>query len=498
MAGLLAVGILGLNPDAGASSVSNAGTLSLGEQFASVNFNPWEAPNGDNASLQLSSAVYDSLTQLQGNKVVPGLATSWTLTTPTTMTIHLRSGVTFSDGSPVDAAAVVANLTYAKTASPAGQENTVLQGTTATVVDPTTVQLTLSAPDADLPYDLATGAGFIVNPKALADPSGLTTTPDGSGPYTLSASATVPGQQYTFVRKRTYWDLKSYPYGTIVVKIFSSPQAQDDALRSGQIDAAGVTPTSAQTDKSSAVRIIQGPPNSLTGIWLTDRAGAIDKALGNMKVRQALNYAINRKAIVAASLGTYGVPGSLVVSPGQPGYTASAANLYSYDPAKAKRLLAAAGYPHGFTLQILNTPIGDTLVQATAGYLRAVGIDVQISDHSTDFVTQALSGKWASMVFEWSTVPQITSLVGLLSPTGIGNPNHSTDSTIDSLLTQAQTTTGATQSSALKQLVTTVNQQGWFLLAGYSSPLYAVATRVTCSVPSGQGDCPLSTFRPAR
>jgi peptide/nickel transport system substrate-binding protein len=473
-------------------------SLSLGAEFSSVNFDPWEAPDGDNASVELNEAVYDSVTTLKGNGVAPGLANSWSFPTPTTLVLHLRSGVRFGDGTPVDAAAVKANFDYAKTASPAGQLNSVFTGSTSTVVNPTTVQLSLPVPNPDLLYDLATGAGFIVNPKALADPTALQTTPDGSGPYTLSASATVPGQQYTFVRRAPYWNSRSYPFKRVVVKVFASPQAQDDALRSGQIQAASVTPTSAATDSSADIRIIQGQMNGLVGVWLADRAGTITKALGNVKVRQALNFAINRKAIINVAGGSYSAPGSLVASPSQPGYTGAAAGYYSYNPAKAKRLLAAAGYPHGFTLNLLSTPEGDTLVQATAGYLRAVGVNVQISDHATDFVTQALSGKWPALVFEWSTVPQVSALVGLLSPTGLGNPNHSTDPTIDAQLTQVQNTTGATQTAALKQLVSTVNQQGWFLLSGYSRPLQATSTSVTCSMPGGVGGCPLYTFRPAR
>jgi peptide/nickel transport system substrate-binding protein len=494
---LLAAGLV-VTSGVAAAAPASAGTLSLGVEFSSVNFDPWQAPDGDNASAGLNEAVYDSVTTLKGNGIAPDLATSWAFPSPTTLVLHLRPGVKFGDGTPVDAAAVKANFDYAKTASPAGQLNTVFTGTTSTVVNPTTLQLSLPTPNPDLLYDLATGAGFIVNPKALANPATLQTTPDGSGPYTLSASASVPGQQYTFVRKPSYWNLASYPYKTVVVKIFASPQAQDDALRSGQIQAATVTPTSAATDTSANVRIIKGQMNGLVGVWLADRAGTITKALGNVQVRQALNFAINRKAIIKVAGGTSSAPGSLVSSPSQAGFTGAAAGYYSYNPAKARRLLAAAGYPHGFTLKLLSTPEGDTLVQATAGYLRAVGVNVQISDHATDFVTQALSGKWPALVFEWSTVPQVSALVGLLSPTGLGNPNHSTDPTIDAQLTQVQTTTGATQTAALKQLVSTVNQQGWFLLAGYSRPLQATSTSVTCSMPGGLGGCPLYTFRPAR
>ena len=479
----------------GTKTPSSAGTLSLGAALASASFNPWLSPDGDNEYLQLEGAVYDSLTHIgPDGQIEPGLATTWTFTSPTTLILTLRSGVTFSDGTPVNAAAVKANLDYAKTASPAAQQNAYIAALTTTVINSTTLKVVSPTPEPDLLTDFATGGGFIVNPKALKDPSVLTASPAGSGPYVLSAS--VPGQQWTFTRRKGYWDAAQYPYGTVVLKSYASTQAQDDALRSGQLQGGPESPTLVKSDMASGLRIEESAPEAFDGIWLADRAGKDVRALGNVKVRQALNYALDRDAIMKAIYGPLGIPGSLVMPPGMPGYSSAANSTYTYDPVKAKQLLVAAGYPHGFTLPVLSSPAADTLVQAMAGNLRAVGVNVQISDHTTDFISQAYSGKWGAIVFAWTPIPPAQGMEELLSPTGLGNFDHSAQSQIDTLLATTQQSQGSSQTSALTQLVQAVNQQGWFLIPGYTSNLYVTSKHTTCEI-GQRAVCPLYTFRPA-
>ena len=482
-------------PSVGGKPAADAGTLTLGAALGTGTFNPWLAPDGDNEYLQLEGAVYDSLTHIgPAGQIEPGLAVGWKFTSPTTLMLTLRTGVSFTDGTPVNAAAVKANLDYAKTASPGAQQNSFIAALTTTVVNPTTLKLTSATPEPDLLTDFATGGGFIVNPRALKDPSTLTTRPAGSGPYVLTSS--VPGQQWTFTRRAHYWDAAQYPYGTLVLKSYASSQAQDDALRSGQLDGAPEVATLVKTDETSGLHVEASTPEGFDGIWLADRAGKDVAALGNVKVRQALNYALDRPAIIKALAGPFGLPGSLVIPPGMPGYSAVANSYYSYDPAKARQLLAQAGYPHGFTLPVLSAPPADTLVQAIAGQLSQIGVTVQISDHTADFLSQAYSGKWPAIVFSWTPIPPAQNMYELLSPTGLGNFDHSTDPQIDSLLARTQQTQGAAQTTALAQLVQAVNTDGWFLLPGYVADLYVTGKDTTCAI-GQRAVCLLYTFRPA-
>jgi peptide/nickel transport system substrate-binding protein len=281
------------------------------------------------------------------------------------------------------------------------------------------------------------------------------------------------------------------------LKIFTSPEAMDAALRSGQIQVGQGSPQTDKADQAAGLNIVAGPQNTSTGIWLNDRAGTIVKALGDVRVRQALNYAIDRKTLMAAAFGPTGTATSLVVGPGITGYAANAAASYPYDPAKAKALLAAAGYPHGFTLPVLSTQSGDLVVQAVAGYLRAVGVNVKISDHNTDFVQQAFSGKWAAMVFEYGMQPAAQSLASLLSPAGLGNPNHSTDTAIESLITESLASSGSSQTTAINQLVARVNDQAWFVMLGSNGLTYSTAKSVTCTN-LGLMTCVLPSVHPSK
>ncbi|HTW11490.1 MAG TPA: ABC transporter substrate-binding protein [Solirubrobacteraceae bacterium] len=472
----------------------NAGTLTLGGAFATASFNPWLAPAGDNEYLQVEGAVYDSLTHIAGNgRIEPGLATSWKYVNPKTLVLTLRTGVTFTDGKPVNAQAVAANFAYVKHASPAGQENAFIAALTTKVLSSTKLQVTSSTPDPNLPYDFATGGGFIVNPQALKHPATLATKPAGSGPYVLTSF--TAGQQWNFTRRSHYWDQSEYPYSKLVIKSFASTQAEDDALLSGQIQGAPDTAQLAPDDSARGLRVERSTPLGFDAIWLSDRAGKIVPALGSALVREAMNYAIDRPLLIAAVDGQYGKPGSLVAPPGQPGYSASEDSFYTYDLSKAKQLLAQAGYGKGFTLPILSTPVADPLVEAVAGMLSKVGITLQISDHTTDFLSQLYSGNWAASVFAWTPEPMAQGLQELLSPDGLGNFNHSTNPTIEAMLAKVGKLTGAAQTAELGKLVDYVNQQAWFLIPGYNDNLYVTGPKTTCTL--GQTPlCQLYSFRP--
>ncbi|MFJ8794359.1 ABC transporter substrate-binding protein [Streptomyces sp. NPDC102462] len=479
-----------------AAGPADAGSLTFGTlNGALISFNPWLSPSGDNTGLMMNQMSYDALTHVEPDgEITPGLATSWKYTDPKTMTLKLRTDAKFDDGTPVDAAAVKANFDYAKTAVPAGQRTPYIAALTTTVVDKSTLKVVSAMPQPDLPTDFATGGGFIVNPKALKNPSSLKAKPSGSGPYTLTAS--TAGQRYDFTRRKDHWDLKQYPYRALHLKNFSSLQAQENALKTGQIQGAVGQPQQLESDRAAGLNVHLAKPTTIGGIWLNDRAGKVVPALGKVKVRQALNYAIDREAIQKAVYHGIGQPGALIVPKGLDGHSTAAEDTYSYDPAKAKKLLAEAGYPKGFTLPFLGTGADDRIGQAVAGYLRKVGVNMQIKAHSADYANELRSGKWAATGFAWTMTPPAQAMGELLSPTGAGNFNRSTDPEIEKLLARTRTTAGAAQTKAMEELVEAVNDKAWFLIAGYNPNVYVTGKNVTCDI--GQRTiCPLYTFRPA-
>jgi peptide/nickel transport system substrate-binding protein len=443
---------------------STGGTLTLGlTQGSFTSYNPWAAGAGINGALWNVGALYDSLTKLNADgTVAPSLATSWTVAGKV-VTLKLRSGITFDDGTPLDAAAVKANFDYAS-AHPAGAEcNSYITGVKTTVMSPTEVRLNLASPVAGILQDFAQCAGWMVDPKALANDQTLTGTPDGTGPYTLDKADTVVGTTYTYTRRAKYWDLKDYPYAKIVITVFTSATAADNAAKSGQID---YIQQVAYNDTASGFKILATHPDEFRGFYITDVTGAVSKPLGNLKVRQAMEYAIDRNAIEKGLFGNYAeTSSSTPFGSNQVGYQPSLASYYTFNQTKAKNMLAAAGYPNGFSVNALVDPGDQKLAEAIAGYLRQVGINLTLSVHNADYITQMLTGSWPLVLGNYTLNPaQLQTLEGIAGPNGFWNPRHNTNPTFTSLFTQiTNAPTMTAQKPLLESLATAIASQAWYL-----------------------------------
>jgi peptide/nickel transport system substrate-binding protein len=452
------------SPSAGSSSAG--GTLHLGDdQIAPSDYNPWDAGYGINNTLWFSQILYDSLVTLNGNaQPQPSIATAWTQSGNTT-TLTLRSGVKFSDGTPLDAAAVKANLDYGAS-HPAGAEcNAYLAGLKTTVLSPTSIQLTTPKPVPGLLQDLGQCAGFIVSPKALANPKSLVSTPDGSGPYLLQSSGTIVGQQYTFTKNPNYWNPSAFPFQTIVLTMYTSTTTVVNAVRGGQSDVASNLTEPQLAGLGSTVGRLSGAPDLLAGMWIADTTGSLVKPLGNVLVRQAMNYAINRQALVTGLYKTSGVvDGSTPFPSFYTGFSSALAGLYPYDPAKAKQLLAQAGYPNGFSVGAIDSPATATLAEAIAGYLSAVGIKLQISSYSTNFVTEMLSGKFPLITGYYTlNAAQFQTINGIIGPDGFWNPRHNTDTKVMGMLATIQTAPASQLTTLYDQLARQIASDGLLL-----------------------------------
>ena len=316
--------------------------------------------------------IYDSLTQLSPTgQLEPGLAQSWDFTPGGySLTLHLRPNVKFSDGNPVDASAVKAAILRNKT-SPLRTSLSVIKS--ITVVDPLTLTFELSLPTpADLLYAFNDLDGYIADPAA---PS-LAKQPVGSGPYVLvSASAS----EIVLKKNPNYWNAQAYqPQEIVFVQVGTGPPSIA-ALEAGTIDMTQFEPESLATVKadSSLGYALQPSHEFLTVQFRLDTP-----PVNNQLVRQAVNYAINRNEINAVVLAGTGRPTDETFAPDQPvAFNPSVANEYTYDPAKAKQLLAQAGYPHGITVSLV-IPAGVTLSNREAPLLKnemaPAGIDLKI------------------------------------------------------------------------------------------------------------------------
>ena len=330
--------------------------------------------------------VIESLGRVdQTGKVQPNLATGWQ-EAPDAMswTFTLRTGVTFSDGAPFDAAAAKANLDREMDPNNTCPNCATLSRAVKSVdvVDPGHVKLEMTmALAADVLLGLLSLNNFgMMSPKAIQ--KGTPTyaqqeQPVGTGPYMLKER--VKGDHVTLVRNDTYWG-KRPTYQEQVIKVVPDAATREALVRSGQAQVVLLPPISdlpsLQKDTTVKVLLASGDRSIF---FVMDTVDKQQPLLQNVQVRQALNYAINRDAIVKSTLFGAADPATAPMAPSIFGYCA-VPNPYRYDPDQARSLLQKAN-ASGLTISLI-APTGRYLqdwqaAQNVANDLRAVGVNVQ-------------------------------------------------------------------------------------------------------------------------
>ena len=200
------------------------------------------------------------------------------------------------------------------------------------------------------------------------------------------------------------------------------------------------------------------------GLLLLDRAGSMNPALGDVKVRQAINYAFDREGMLQAVNNGFGTVTEQIFPKSSPAYDPALDTYYSYDPAKAKSLLAEAGYPNGFELEMPSTTlVGTTVFDLIAQQLGDVGITVKYTDVGNDFINAILAPKYPATWMQLQEDPNEWQVAKFsISPDGVFNPFHYTDATVDGYLTTIQNGTDAERGAAAKELNAYIVEQAWF------------------------------------
>lgn len=407
----------------------------------------------------------------------PRLATSWHYvgTGDRVFELHLRPNIIFSDGSRLTATVVKHNIDYQK----AAHVHTTLGAVSSVdIVDPLTVRISMSKPDPDMPQVLSQDflAGDITSGAALKNPTKLANQTYGAGPYMLDANQSVTNDHYTYVPNPHYWNKKAVHYQKIVIDVLPNPNTALDALKTGQVDVIQGSYSTATSARAAGLQVAYAP-DLTEQMAIADRAGQLVPALRDLRVRRALNYAVDRHKITTALLRSYGTPTEQIEPPGGDGYNRN--NFYTFDTAKAKKLLAEAGYPNGFTLPVITTSHDnlDTLTQAVAADFQAIGVHLQITNVSNyaQYLTEVSSGKWPAFMVGFGVLSVYRTGPALFLPTAAQwNPFRSSDSQIASLYTQAAAATEARQARLDTQLVERLVQQAWFIPV-FLSPVFAFA-----------------------
>jgi peptide/nickel transport system substrate-binding protein len=361
------------------------GTLKLSVDQAAAKLNP--LLTRVNPEYMLAELLYSSLTRLKLDMTAePDLAASWT-SSPDLLewTFVLRRGVTFHDGSPCTAADVVATfeaILDPKTASPARQN--VGPIAKATAKDPNTVVFTLNSPFADLPVTLAyTNAKIVPAAVIKAGLARLDREAIGTGPFKLVSFE--PERQVVVARNDAYYD-KTRPYlDRIQIVVYPDSTAEASALISGDTDLVSTTPPTefARLSKASGVKVLRTP----SGQFCNVNFGCDAKPFNDVRVRQALAMTVDRTAMVDFVTEGYGTPGN--DTPLNPAYRYYADQpLKKPDIAKAKALLAEAGFPNGLDATLIASdrpPVRTQLAVALREMAKPAGVrlNVETMPHAT-------------------------------------------------------------------------------------------------------------------
>jgi ABC-type transport system substrate-binding protein len=342
------------------SAANPSGVLKYGVDLNDTFSNTFDpAASTDDCSYTEYTGLYDSLLAPGNTAVSPLLAASYT-DTPTSITFHLRPGATFSNGDPVTAATVAASIDHIKT-SPFRFSLTYIQSIQQ--VNPETITFTLNKPVAgDVLWAMTYIDGMQLDPSALPTTS---TVPASSGPFTLSSYQ--QGSSLVLKANPTYWDKSAYKLGGVdFVQVSAGPQ-EVSALETGAVDMIQLQPEDYASVKSLPSIGIATTPSQDYLVMQTRQSGA---PFNNAKVRAAMEYAVNRSAINSAVFSGLGQPAYQPFATSTAGYNKSVGNKYTYQPAKAKALLAAAGHPHGVSFSLV-IPSNSATFSRTAEILQA-------------------------------------------------------------------------------------------------------------------------------
>jgi peptide/nickel transport system substrate-binding protein len=326
--------------------------------------------------------MYDSLVWMNDDGMIePALAEKWEVSADgSEYTFYLRQDVTFHNGEPFNADAVVFSWQRAKDGN-FEYSNMWQAATSVEKIDDYTVKMTTDGPDATFMTNLADNWAMIP-PKYFEEvgQEGFDKAPVGTGPFTFVEW--VPDDHITLKANPNYWREGVPKIETLIFRPIPESATRVAAIQTGEVDI--VTRLSSEEAKTLLgvpnVQVIKYPIERVFYIAFNNLTTGLDKPTMDAKVRLAMNYAVDVQAIIDSLFDGFAKPSIGLVSTGELGYDGAAP--LGYDPEKAKALLAEAGYPDGFEMDMA-CPAGaythfEEVCQAIQGYLEAVGIKTNL------------------------------------------------------------------------------------------------------------------------
>lgn len=414
------------------------GHFQFGTSVFGASWDPIESTTGGDIRLYLP--VYDRLLEMKPDgEIVPMLATEYEAAEDgTSLTLTLREGLTFSDGTPFDAEAVKFNIErIISDGSKIRGEIPMVTG--AEVIDPLTIKLNVSGEMGALLPGLTFRAGMMVSPTA-AQSGTLPTQPVGVGPYVVTES--VPGDHADFARSENYWEPEAQNVATMTYQLILDGQTRLNALQTGEIDGASLGPDQFTSAADMDFNVISMPGTTFTYMMFNTQYEPFD----DPAVRIALNYALDRVGIAE------GLFEGNCTAQIQPWPDTSLAysekigdglDIWPYDPEKAKQLLADAGVKDvSITAMSTNISTYQKVAEVVQSNLMDVGIDVKLSVVPNEQVLEmfAISKSAEANFTAYSGIPEPNAVVArYLTPGAVYNPGNSTPQKLLDLASQAAT-----------------------------------------------------------
>jgi peptide/nickel transport system substrate-binding protein len=411
----------------------------------------------------LLNNVYEGLVKMDDEgEIEPALATKWTVSEDQkTYDFTLQDDVTFSNGDKFDADTVKFSIERVKSADwtvDLKKPMDVVQ--TVEVVSPTEVKVVLSKPSRDWLFRMTTRIGAMFSPNGVAD---LANKPVGTGPYEVSKW--TRGDSIELTARDGYWGDKP-AMKSVTFKYFDDPTAMNNAMLTGSVNIIGSVqaPDSMSQFKSdSRFTVIEGTTNGEVVLSFNNAAGP----LTDIRIRKAIKYALDRKAIVDTAWNGYGTLIGSMVPPTDPWYE-DLTGLYPHDPGKAKDLLAQAGAQNlQLRLRLPNIPYAVAAGQVVKSQLAEVGITANID-------LLEFPARWLDVVFKQHDYDM--SIIQHVEPRDIaqfGNAGYYfgyNNAKVQQLLTEADQGTAEQQNTDMKAAAKQIAEDAaadWLFLFPY-------------------------------
>lgn len=423
----------------GSSSDEGPQVLTVASTVPPVSLDPY-LQNVDPQNNWFINLAYDSLIRISPEgELIPDLATEWEFLddSNTQFELTLREGVTFSDGEEMTPESVVASLEYAR-ASGVNAPTYWDSLETITISGENTILFESSSPNPALPSMLTNRVllGSIISPAGLEDPEALKSNTYGAGPYILDTERTVANDTYVYTPNENYWDQERIAWDEVRIMVVANSAAALQAVQNGEADLTRGDAATYEAATAAGLHV-ELVGLGLLGVNFVDRAGEVLPELADVRVRQALNYAIDRESIATAAFGDTATAGAQLALPDTLGYEAEINEAYPYDPDRARELLEEAGVENlAFSVGVDQTsPIADILMQAVVQNWADVGVTANLEVYSDkgQAVSDILAKKFPVTYFGYGQLTPFTVMNSFYGGANQYNPFEVRDPELDAL-----------------------------------------------------------------